>query len=414
LSPPVAVASPAAAPNSTYALFILSLINLVNYLDRYIVTVALPHIQRDFQLDNTQAGLLGSFFMVVFMLASPISGFLGDRVPRRFLVAGGVLLWSLATGASGLASTFAALMVARACVGIGEAGYGAVAPSIISDLFPREQRTRVLSIFYIAIPVGAAAGYGLGGWLSNAYSWHVAFYAGGVPGIILAVLAFFMPEPQRGAMDGPDAQKKLPFLVGLKGLGRNPAFWWTTSGYTLMTFSIGGLAFWLPSFLVNERGIPLDRAGFLSGAVTALAGLTGTIAGGWLGDRMDQRMPGGGLRLSGVGLLLAAPLMVLAVRVSAHTPMFAIIFMAQFLIFLNSGPINAAIVNGVPPAFRAFAMGLNVLFIHMLGDALSPTVIGKLADVSSLAVAIQVNAIPVLLGGLALLMAGKAFRHVNA
>jgi MFS transporter, Spinster family, sphingosine-1-phosphate transporter len=414
LSPPVAVASPAAAPNSTYALFILSLINLVNYLDRYIVTVALPHIQRDFQLDNTQAGLLGSFFMVVFMLASPISGFLGDRVPRRFLVAGGVLLWSLATGASGLASTFAALMVARACVGIGEAGYGAVAPSIISDLFPREQRTRVLSIFYIAIPVGAAAGYGLGGWLSNAYSWHVAFYAGGVPGIILAVLAFFMPEPQRGAMDGPDAQTKLPFLVGLKGLGRNPAFWWTTSGYTLMTFSIGGLAFWLPSFLVNERGISLDRAGFLSGAVTALAGLSGTIAGGWLGDRMDRRMPGGGLRLSGVGLLLAAPLMVLAVRVSAQAPMFAIIFMAQFLIFLNSGPINAAIVNGVPPAFRAFAMGLNVLFIHMLGDALSPTVIGKLADVSSLALAIQVNAIPVLLGGLALLMAGKAFRHVNA
>ncbi|EPX63170.1 4-hydroxybenzoate transporter [Cystobacter fuscus DSM 2262] len=414
MSPPVAVATPAAAPNSTYALFILSLINLVNYLDRYIVTVALPHIQRDFQLDNTQAGLLGSFFMVVFMLASPISGFLGDRVPRRFLVAGGVLLWSLATGASGLASTFAALMVARACVGIGEAGYGAVAPSIISDLFPREQRTRVLSIFYIAIPVGAAAGYGLGGWLSNAYSWHVAFYAGGVPGIILAVMAFFMPEPQRGAMDGPDAQKKLPFLVGLKGLGRNPAFWWTTSGYTLMTFSIGGLAFWLPSFLVNERGITLDRAGFLSGAVTALAGLTGTIAGGWLGDRMDRRMPGGGLRLSGVGLLLAAPLMVLAVRVSAQAPMFAIIFMAQFLIFLNSGPINAAIVNGVPPAFRAFAMGLNVLFIHMLGDALSPTVIGRLADVSSLAVAIQVNAIPVLLGGLALLMAGKAFRHVNA
>jgi MFS transporter, Spinster family, sphingosine-1-phosphate transporter len=414
LSPPIAVASPAAAPNSTYALFILSLINLVNYLDRYIVTVALPHIQRDFQLDNTQAGLLGSFFMVVFMLASPISGFLGDRVPRRFLVAGGVLLWSLATGASGLASTFAALMVARACVGIGEAGYGAVAPSIISDLFPREQRTRVLSIFYIAIPVGAAAGYGLGGWLSNAYSWHVAFYAGGVPGIILAVMAFFMPEPQRGAMDGPDAQKKLPFLVGLKGLGRNPAFWWTTSGYTLMTFSIGGLAFWLPSFLVNERGISLDRAGFLSGAVTALAGLSGTIAGGWLGDRMDQRMPGGGLRMSGVGLLLAAPLMFLSVMVSAQAPMFAIIFMAQFLIFLNSGPINAAIVNGVPPAFRAFAMGLNVLFIHMLGDALSPTVIGKLADVSSLALAIQVNAIPVLLGGLALLMAGKAFRHVNA
>ncbi len=345
------------------------------------------------------------------MLASPLGGFLGDRVPRRFLVAAGVLLWSLATGASGLATTFAVLMVARACVGIGEAGYGAVAPSIISDLFPREQRTQVLSFFYIAIPVGAAAGYGLGGWLSEAYSWHVAFFVGGAPGLVLGALAFFMPEPQRGAMDGAEGQKKLPFLVGLKGLARNTAFWWTTTGYTLMTFAIGGLAFWLPTFLVRERAMTADKAGFLSGAVTALAGLLGTLAGGWLGDKMDRRMPGGGLRMSGVGLLLAAPLMFLSVQVHALWPMFAIIFLAQFLIFLNSGPINAAIVNSVPPAFRAFAMGLNVLCIHLLGDAISPTAIGKLADMASLGLAIELNALPVLLGGAALLVAGKLFKQ---
>ncbi|PTL78523.1 MFS transporter [Vitiosangium sp. GDMCC 1.1324] len=419
MSTPAAVAEPSlpassAARTGYYALLILTLINLVNYLDRYIVTVALPHIQRDFQLDDTQSGLLGSFFIIVFMLASPLGGFLGDRVPRRYLVAAGVLLWSLATGASGLATSFAVLMVARAAVGIGEAGYGAVAPSIISDLFPREQRTRVLSFFYIAIPVGAAAGYGLGGWLSEAYSWHVAFFAGGAPGLVLGVLAFFMPEPQRGAMDGPEAQAKLPFLVGLKGLARNTAFWWTTSGYTLMTFAIGGLAFWLPTFLVRERAMTSDKAGFLSGAVTALAGLLGTVAGGWLGDKMDQRMPGGGLRMSGVGLLLAAPLMYLSVQVHSLVPMFAVIFLAQFLIFLNSGPINAAIVNGVPPAFRAFAMGLNVLCIHLLGDAISPAAIGKLADVASLGLAIELNALPVLLGGIALLIAGKLFKHVTA
>ncbi|HEX5748674.1 MAG TPA: MFS transporter [Archangium sp.] len=419
MSTTTAVATPTApAVSSTrtsyYALLILSLINLVNYLDRYIVTVALPYIKQDFQLTNTQAGYLGSFFMLVFMLASPVSGFLGDRLPRRYLVATGVLLWSLATGASGLAKTFAVLMVARACVGIGEAGYGAVAPSIISDLFPREQRTRVLSFFYIAIPVGAAAGYGLGGWLSEAYSWHMAFFVGGAPGLVLGVMAFFMPEPQRGAMDGPEAQTKLPFLVGLKGLANNPSFWWTTAGYTLMTFSIGGLGYWLPTFLVSERGMSPGTAGFSSGAVTAVAGLVGTLAGGLLGDKMDRRMEGGGLRMSGVGLLIAAPLMFLAMKVDSHAPMFAIIFLAQFFIFLNSGPINAAIVNGVPPAFRAFAMGLNVLFIHMLGDAISPTAIGKVADLSSLSFAIELNALPVLLGGLSLLMAGKLFRHVSA
>ena len=416
MSVPTAMAAPAASPARTgyYALLILSLINLVNYLDRYIVTVALPYLQRDFQLTDTQAGYLGSLFMIVFMLASPISGFLGDRMPRRYLVAAGVLLWSLATGASGLATSFLALMVARACVGIGEAGYGAVAPSIISDLFPRQQRTRVLSFFYIAIPVGAAAGYGLGGWLSEAYSWHVAFFVGGVPGLVLGAMAFFMPEPQRGAMDGPESQTKLPFAVGLKGLANNKGFWWTTAGYTLMTFSIGGLAYWLPTFLVRERGLTADKAGLMSGAVTALAGLLGTLAGGWLGDKMDRRMEGGGLRMSGVGLILAAPLMYLAVQLHALAPMFAIIFLAQFLIFLNSGPINAAIVNGVPPAFRAFAMGLNVLFIHMLGDAISPTAIGKLADMASLGFAIELNAVPVLLGGMALLVAGRLFKHVTS
>jgi sugar phosphate permease len=215
-------------------------------------------------------------------------------------------------------------------------------------------------------------------------------------------------------MDGPEAQAKLPFLVGLKGLARNTAFWWTTTGYTLMTFAIGGLAFWLPTFLVRERAMTTDRAGFLSGAVTAVAGLLGTVAGGWLGDKMDRKMPGGGLRMSGVGLLLAAPLMFLSVRVHAIAPMFAIIFLAQFLIFLNSGPINAAIVNGVPPAFRAFAMGLNVLCIHLLGDAISPTAIGKLADLASLGLAIELNALPVLLGGVALLVAGKLFKQPAA
>jgi MFS family permease len=302
VNPAVAASEPAApAVRAGYALFILTIINLVNYLDRYIVAAALPSIQAELKINNTEAGLLGTVFIVVFMLASPLGGYLGDRMPRKYLVAGGVLLWSLATGASGLAATFTALLVARAFIGIGEAGYGAVAPSIISDLYPRTQRTRVLSFFYIAIPVGAAAGYGVGGFLSSEYSWHVAFFAGGVPGLLLAVLAFFMPEPQRGAMDGPNAQTKMPFMVGLKGLAGNKAFWATTVGYTLMTFSVGGLAFWMPSYMVKTRGMPESQAGFLFGAVTAVAGLLGTLAGGWLGDKLDRKREGGGLGMSGIG-----------------------------------------------------------------------------------------------------------------
>ncbi|SET30314.1 spinster family MFS transporter [Stigmatella erecta] len=413
MSLPSVVAPPAAPAPSVragYALFVLTLINLVNYLDRYIVSSALPAIQSEFGINNTQSGLLGTVFIVVFMLASPLGGYLGDRIPRKLLVAGGVLLWSLATGASGLASSFAALLVARAFIGIGEAGYGAVAPSIISDLYPREQRTRMLSFFYIAIPVGAAMGYGLGGWLTASYSWHVAFYAGGVPGLLLGTLAFFMPEPQRGAMDEPGARTKMPFKEGLAGLASNKAFWATTLGYTLMTFSIGGLGFWMPTYMEKARGMPGDRASFIFGAITATAGLLGTLAGGWLGDRLDRKREGGGLGMSGVGLLLAAPFMYVAVNLESEPAMFATIALAQFFIFLNSGPINAAIVNCVPPAFRAFAMGLNVLCIHLLGDAISPTLIGTVADMSSLTTAIEWNALPVLLGGFALLVGAKLFR----
>lgn len=409
LSPATAVSTPATSlwRSSYFALLVLSLINLVNYLDRYVIASALPAIQRDFGIDDAQAGLLGTLFMVVFMLSSPVVGFLGDRVPRRLLVAAGVLLWSLATGASGLATSFGALLVARSCIGIGEAGYGAVAPSIISDLFPRDQRTRMLSFFYIAIPVGAAAGYGLGGWMTAHYSWNAAFYAAAVPGLVLGTLALFMHEPVRGAMDEPGEQKKLPFLVGLKGLARNSAFWATTTGYTLMTFSIGGLSFWMPTFLERERGLPKAEVGLIFGAVTAVAGLAGTLVGGIVGDKLERRSAGGALRLSGVGLLLAAPLMYVAANLQGQWLVFGTIFAAQFFIFINSGPINAAIVNCVTPAFRAFAMGINVLCIHMLGDAISPYLIGWLSKHSNLELAIEVNSLPVLLGGVALLVAGR-------
>ncbi|MBF5044260.1 MFS transporter [Aggregicoccus sp. 17bor-14] len=390
-----------------FALFVLTLINLVNYLDRYVIAVAMPRIQEQFGLSGKQGGLLASLFIVVFMVASPLGGFLGDRLPRKLLVGGSVLLWSLATGASGLATSFGMLLVARCVIGVGEAGYGAVAPSIISDLYPRDERTAKLAFFYVAIPVGAGLGYVLGGWLTKAYSWNVAFYAAGVPGLLLALLAFTMWEPRRGAMDGPDAEVKLPFLVGLKGLARNRAFWATTLGYTLMTFSIGGIAVWMPTFLVRERGFAEDNAGLVLGVVTVLAGIVGTLVGGRLGDRLDRRRAGGGLRMSGFGLLGAAPFIYLAAKVQGFWPICAAVFVAQFLLFLNSGPINAAIVNCVPPAFRAFAMGFNVLCIHLLGDALSPTAIGAIADAGSYGLAIELNAVPVLFGGAALLVASR-------
>src|SRR5262245_32732802 len=194
--------SPNLRRQARLAVALLFGVNFLNYIDRYVIAAVLPLIQAEFRIDDTRAGYLVSTFVVAYMLASPLTGWLGDRWPRRYLVGSGVLLWSLATVASGLASGYRSLLAARSFIGIGEAGFGAVSPTIISDLFPRERRGRMLAFFYVAIPVGSALGYLLGGMVSARQGWRAAFFLAGVHGVLLGLLAFRMHEPPRGAGDG--------------------------------------------------------------------------------------------------------------------------------------------------------------------------------------------------------------------
>jgi MFS transporter, Spinster family, sphingosine-1-phosphate transporter len=394
-----------------YGLTILTLINLLNYLDRYIAAGMMPRIMEAFHVDKAAAGLLGSVFIIVYMVFAPLAGVLGDRFPRRVVLAGGVFLWSLATVGGGFASTFAALLVARSIVGIGEAGYGTVAPGLIADLFQRKERSRMLAYFYVAIPVGSAMGFALGGWLGHAYSWQHAFWVAGIPGLLVAVFALRVPDPPRGATDEGPPPVKVPFMVGLLRLRRNATYWTAVGGLTLMTFSIGGLANWMPSFLELERGVKPEIAGLYFGAITAVAGVAGTLVGGWLGDVADRRSTTGGMSLSGWGLLLAVPFMVLVARNRSPLVIFGAVAAAQFFIFLNNGPLNAAIVSAVPADVRSFAVGLSVLAYHALGDAISPPIIGMIADRSSLGMAILLNAIPVGVGGLLLVIGARLLGH---
>ena len=394
------------------ALAVLSVINLLNYLDRYILAGVMNDVQKTFHLSNAEGGLLATTFMVVYLVASPIGGFLGDRVPRPMLIGVSVMIWSLATIASGLTTSFVMLLVARGLTGVGEAGYGTVAPSFISDLFRKEQRGQMLAVFYTAIPLGAAAGFILGGMLGEKYGWHMAFFVGGAPGVILALLAFFLQEPARGGMD-EGAPEKIAFAVGARALMGNLKFWLITTGWTLMTFSIGGLSNWMPKFLETERGLSATAAGLALGQTTVIGGFAGTIIGGFLGDWLDKKRPGGGVWLSGLGLVIAAPCMVIAVTTTSESLMFKMLLASQFLIFLNNGPLMAALLNSVSPGFRAFAVSINTLLLHLLGDAASPVLIGYVADQSSLARAIQFNAVPVLLGGLVLCFLATRFRSMT-
>jgi len=181
-----------------FAIALLFGVNFLNYIDRYVIAAVLPLIQQEFRLDDARAGYVLSMFVLVYMAASPFTGVMGDRWPRRYLVGSGVLLWSIATIATGFANSYHHLLLARSFIGIGEAGFGAVSPTIISDLFPKERRGRMLAFFFVAIPVGSALGYILGGAVGAHHGWRTACFLAGAPGILLGLLAFFMVEPARG------------------------------------------------------------------------------------------------------------------------------------------------------------------------------------------------------------------------
>ncbi len=392
-------------------LVVLTAINFVNYLDRYVVSAVLEPMKLELSLSDGQAGLLATVFMVVYMLASPISGHFGDRLNRHRIAAIGIGLWSLATVGSGFADDYAGLLTMRAAVGIGEAGYATVAPSVIADLFGPSERGRKLSYFYLATPMGSALGYLVGGAVAGEYGWRAAFFVAGAPGLVLAVVAWFLPEPQRGATDPEPPQPPPPMREALRRVFRSPAWRINTAGTTLMTFAMGGLAFWMPAFLMRQFDLEVGDANFKFGLVTVVAGLVGTLLGGYLGDRAFARGQGGYFRISGYGLLLGAPFAAILPFLPTATAVFAFVFAAEMLLFLNTGPLNAALVACVPASLRARAVAINVFFIHALGDAISPWLIGELSEVASLRLAVAATAIPITIAAL-LLWAGA--RTVDA
>ena len=392
-------------------LLVLTAINFLNYLDRYVLSAVLDPLSTELAIDDDAAGLLGTVFMVVYLLASPFAGQWGDRISRHRIAAAGVAMWSLATVGSGLAEDYPTLLAMRAAVGIGEAGYATVAPAVIADLFKADERGRKLAWFYLAIPLGSALGYLVGGPVGEAWGWRAAFFVAGAPGLVMAVVIAMMPEPRRGASDpdeeGDAESGPVPLRDAVRRLFRSPAWKINVVGTTLMTFAMGGIAFWMPTYLVRTLDMKLGAANMTFGGVTVVAGLIGTLAGGWLGDRAFAKGAGGYFWVSGWGLLLGAPVAALLPMMPTQTSVFVVAFFAEVLLFLNTGPLNAALVACVPSSMRARAVAVNVFFIHALGDAISPPLMGVVSERASLGLAIGLTAVPIAIGGLALLVGAR-------
>jgi MFS family permease len=397
---------------ASLGLGILSVINLLSYLDRYIVSALIESLKHsDLGLTDANLGSLMSAFLLVYTLTAPVFGALGDRKSRPRLIAFGVACWSFATALSGFAIGYWSLLAARASVGVGEAAYVTIAPSLLSDYFPASQRGRVMAIFFCAIPVGSALGYVVGGLVDSHYGWRAAFFVAGVPGLLLAALCLLLRDPPRGAQDAGTAPAAAPAARPPRAtlrketwatygrLMHNRPYVLTVLGYAAYTFAVGGLAVWMPAFLERTRGMPRKEATVSFGAIIVITGFIGTFVGGWLGDYCAKYSQRAYLWLSSVSTLMAAPFVWFALTTESHTLYLSCMVTAQLLLFLSTGPINAAIVNQVAATERATAIALEVFAIHLLGDALSPPLIGALSDHFSLAQAVKIVPIVVVIGG---------------
>jgi len=382
---------PSSDNNRRYALALLLAVNLLNYIDRQVLYAILPLIKSELSLSDTALGLLGSSFMLCYMVSAPLFGWFGDRTDRIRLAAGGLIVWSVATALSGLAHGYRVLLAARTMVGIGEASFGTVSPGLVADFFPKERRGRVLSWFYLAIPVGSALGYILGGMLGQRFGWHAAFLMVGIPGLLLALPVRVLREP------GRSGDRPLPVRAdgkpgsGYATLFRNRSFIINTLAMAAMTFALGGLAQWIPSFLNRAHGLDVARGNTLFGGITVIAGICGTLTGGWLGDRLQRKSSRGYLLVSGWGFVIGAPVAVWALTAPTTGSCLVAIFFAEFFLFLNTGPLNTVIVNVTLPAVRAMAFAVNIFCIHALGDAISPAVIGWCSDRWGLGTAVLIT-----------------------
>jgi MFS transporter, Spinster family, sphingosine-1-phosphate transporter len=381
------------------ALLVLTLVNLLNYLDRYVVSALVESLRSSGLVASDAAlGALMTGFVLVYMLASPLFGALADAGRARPpLLAVGVALWSVATAMSAFAGSYAHLLLARGAVGVGEAAYGTVAPAMIADAEPEARRGRAFAVFYAAIPIGSALGYVVGGLVDRAAGWRAAFLVAGAPGLLLAWACLRLPDPPRTGSVSPATARAA--LRAYPRLLRNRRYALTVLGYAAYTFALGGMGFWLPAFLERVRGMPRAEATIVSGGILVLTGFAGTFAGGYLADVLRPRLRAADLWVSGAATLVAAPLVVAAFLAHDRAAWLAALIFAELLLFVSTGPVNTVVVGSVAPGERGAAVALSIFAIHAFGDVPSPWLIGRLSDATSLATGVLLVPVAVLAAG---------------
>ncbi len=387
-------------------LALLTALNLLNFVDRYVLAAVLPKVRDELHLTNFVSGLMATVFLAGYFLTSPVFGYLGDRMRRTALITFGIAVWSIATFASGLVHGAGTMLLCRAIVGVGEASFTSIAPTILDDVAPKDKKGKYLAIFFVAQPIGAALGYLVGGAIEHAYGWRYSFFLAGGPGLLLALSCLLIAEPERGEREKPDV------LGSLKQLWASVQFRRAVIGYCAYTAAIGSFSFWAPTFLSDTFHIELSKANFRFGLLTVVGGAIGTFVGGALSDRMQKKAVAGIpkdplegevgyresaakaeteshvtrtevqalLKLCAIGSLIGAPLAAFCFLSPTANGFFGGALFCETALFLSTSPINAVILKSVPHHLRASAMALSIFSIHLFGDLWSPPFVGVLSD----------------------------------
>ncbi len=359
-------------------LFILTGLNLFNYLDRYILPAVLAPLKGELHISSGAAGRINSAFMLGYFLTAPFFGYLGDRISRKWLIAIGIFIWSLGTVLTGFATGIGVLLFYRVLVGVGEASYATISPGLISDAYEPARRNNALTIFYVAIPVGGALGYGLGGLMEHHFGWRSAFFCAGVPGLLLALVLLPFREPARGQTEGRVVEK--PRLKDVLRIFLLPDFNLVIWGYVAYTFSLGAFAYWGPFYLVTVHGMSNHTADLFFSIVLFVAGLMGTFLGGFAATAWQKRTPAAYAWVLGLSVLAAVPVAFAAFLTTNTVVAMSCLATAMFLLFLSTGPVNTLIIESVPVNLRASAMAISIFMIHLFGDFRSSEIVGRLDD----------------------------------
>jgi MFS family permease len=424
LAAPAGMAVPRLRAYARTALLVMFGINFLNYLDRFILPSVLSSIQKEFSISDAQAGLLATAFTLVYALAALPFGVWADRGVRKNVIALGVGLWSLATFLTGMASSFIVLFLARAAVGVGEAGYYPAGTSLLVDYFPKEKRASVLGVWNVGASIGAAIGFAIGGLIAEHLGWRWAFYFTIIPGALFTLLAFRMREPRRGGElqarsgdplplasartpesgadpvssttlpahhDGASAlthpsdvlspgTAPTPFSLAVREVLHIPTMRIALIAQTLNFFVLGAAVLWFPTLLQRRFTLSEGKAGAISGGVIILAGIVGTLGGAWIADRLLPRLPPARLLVTGAAFSLSAPLMLISLQAGSLGTLLPLFFLAGVCLQAYNGPMSALMQDVVEPRLRAIAVALSLIVAHVLGDAFSPALVGGLSD----------------------------------